>query len=407
LTAFQAFLAAGPGRTKSGAYAIGPWSRRNYRKFDWAEMRFRTTPSTPILTTESLNFELLKNCKKDPICSHEEPGGLRKRKRDYFPATWLALLTHLSLDYTNFWEEAKLTGADFIPSELSAVPAYGSIRFVTTLAMIFSQGYGRLAIDRESGLPRVRHTRFNLIFRQHSLLGTIGFFEIYGKMPFQYSGWHNEIHGRLLQAHGYMSIPELSRMNALEKSIIDEGQIFTSNLAESKKFASPLTNSVQQKCPHRNEEPQHACVKLLADRMVLHFTCFFKGPLSLLTAHVPDLDLLPLFYPHKKAKIRERLDTLLLRSRLWGCKSMAYCDILPNPLADIANDNVDLASTATLWAESIIRPDIDRLRLSGEAYELSLAYLKERSTQDREYNYTFIWDQRTLWFELKTIDLWL
>ncbi|KAI6768034.1 hypothetical protein HG530_006043 [Fusarium avenaceum] len=201
LTAFQAFLAAGPGRTKSGAYAIGPWSQRNYRKFDWAEMRFRTTSSTPILTVESLNFALLEDFKVDSFCSHQDPRGLRKGQEDYFPATWLAFLTHLSLDYTNFWKEVKLTGADFIPSEFSAVPAYGSIRFVATLAMILSRGLGRLNIDRESGLPRVRDTRFNLIFRQHPLLGAIGFFEIYGKMTSQRLGWHSEIHRRLLQAH--------------------------------------------------------------------------------------------------------------------------------------------------------------------------------------------------------------
>lgn len=96
LTAFQAFLTAGPGRTKSGAYAIGPWSRHNYRKFDWSEMRFRTVSSTPILTVESLS----NRSSESSISSHKESGGLRKRREDYFPATWLALLTQLSLDFT-------------------------------------------------------------------------------------------------------------------------------------------------------------------------------------------------------------------------------------------------------------------------------------------------------------------
>lgn len=340
LTAFQAFLAAGPGRTKSGAYAIGPWSRRNYRKFDWTEMRFRTTSSTPIPTAESLSFTLLEDFGRGSIGSHEDPGGLRKGQEDYFPATWLALLTHLSLDYTNLWEEVKLTGADFIPSEFSAVPAYGSIRSVATLAMILSRGLGRLTIDRESGLPRVRDTRFNLIFRQHPLLGAIGFFEIYGKMTSQRPGWHSEIQRRLLQAHGHMSIPTLGRNKDLEKINMETGQILTFNRFEGVRFNSLFTYRVQQKCPHRNEEPQPACLNLLDYLKGAYPDFFINGPLYLLMAYIPDQYHFPFVFPHKKAKLRERLDTLLLQSRFWGLKSMAHYGISPNLLADIANKDL-------------------------------------------------------------------
>lgn len=404
LTAFQAFLAAGPGRTKSGAYAIGPWSRRNYRKFDWAEMRFRTISSTPILTAESLDFMLVARCGQGYCRPHQDPGGLRKGKEDYFPATWLAFLTHLSLDYTNFWEQVKLTGADFIPSEFSAVPAYGSIRFVATLAMVFSRGFGRLTIDRESGLPRVRDTRFNLIFRQHPLLGAIGFFEIYGKMSSQHFDWHREIHGRLLQAHGHMSIPEFGCGNDLDNGMIETGQVFTFDTSGGRNIIRFFTDSVREKCPHRNEEPKPACLNLVDYLKGFHPDFFINGPLYLLIAHIPDL--LPSVFPHKKVKLREHLDNLLLQSRFWGCMSMTYCDILPNPLANIANGKHDLTITATAWAKSI-NPNIDELELRKEAYELSSSYLKESPTQYREYNYKFIRDQHTLRDELETIDLWL
>lgn len=406
LTAFQAFLAAGPGRTKSGAYAIGPWSRRNYRKFDWAEMRFRTTSSTPILTAESLNFRLLEAFKDGSIGSVQDPGGPGKGPEEYFPATWLALLTHLSLDYTGFWQEMKLTGADFIPSEFSAVPAYGSIRFVATLAMILSRGRSRLTIDRKSGLPSVRDPRFNLIFRQHPLLGVTGFFEIYGKMRSQHSGWQREMHGRLLQAHGHMSIPGSGHWNPRDKALIDFGRIFTFNPVE-RGGIEHFTDCVQQKCPHRNEEPKPACFNLLDHFKGFDLDFFVNGPLYLLLAYVPDRDSLPFFFPHKKAKLRERLDTLLIQSRFWGLRSMADCDTLSSPLANIANNKLDLASTATSWAKSKTGHDIDKLELDGEAYELSLTYLKERPTQDREYNEESKKYQHTLWSELETIDLWL
>jgi hypothetical protein len=404
LTAFQAFLTAGPGRTKSGAYAIGPWSRRNHRKFDWAEMRFRTISSTPILTFESLNFTLLEGFDQGSIRSDQDPGGLRKGQEDYFPATWLAFLTHLSLDYTNFWDEVKLTGADFIPSEFSAVPAYGSIRFITTLAMILSQGVGCLTIDRESGLPRVRDPRFNLIFRQHPLLGTIGFFEIYGKMASQCRGWHSELHMRLLQAHGHMSIPGLSRRSHLDMIAFDMGEMFTFNPFEYGGI-DLFTDCVEQKCPHRNEEPKPACLNLAHHLKDFEPDFVINGPLYLLIAHIPDLP--PFVFPQKKAKLRERLDTLLLQSRFWGCKSMAYGDISPNPLSNIADSELDLTRTATSWARLTIDPHIGELELGKEIYKLSSAYLKESPTQDREYNIKFTWAQETLQDEIETMDSWL
>ncbi|KIL95971.1 hypothetical protein FAVG1_00710 [Fusarium avenaceum] len=407
LTAFQAFLAAGPGRTKSGAYTIGPWSRRNYRKFDWTEMRFRTTSSTPILTAESLSFTLLENFGRGSIGSHEDPGGLRKGQEDYFPATWLALLTHLSLDYTNLWEEVKLTGADFIPSEFSAVPAYGSIRFVATLAMILSRGLGRLTIDRESGLPRVRDTRFNLIFRQHPLLGTIGFFEIYGNISSsQHSGWHSQIPRRLLQAHGHMCIPEFSRVDIEMKMMMERGGILTFGFLEGMNFVDRFTDSMQQKCPHRNEEPKPACLNLLDCLADFDPEFFLNSPLHLLMPCIPEPDLLPFVFPYKKTKLRERLDTLLLQSRFWGLTSMAYCDIPPHPLANMADSMLNLASSCTSWARSI-DPSIDELELHTDVYKRSSAYLKESPTQDREYNHGSYANQHVIRNELETIDVWL
>ncbi|KAF4454632.1 hypothetical protein F53441_2866 [Fusarium austroafricanum] len=260
LTAFQALLTAGSGRTKSGAYAIGPWSKRNHRKFDWAEMRCRTTSSTPILTVDLLNLNLLENPQEGSSCHNQDLKRFKKGQEDYFPATWLALLTHLSLDNTELWEVVKLTGADHIPSEFSAVPAYGSIGFVATLAMILSRGFGRLTIDQESGLPRVCDRRFNLIFRQHPLLGAIGFFEMYGKMASQDSGWHSKIHGRLLQAHdnvGNNKLHPTSTAISWAKSVIGP-DIDELELGEK---AYALCSTYLQKSPTQESEYKDECIK--------------------------------------------------------------------------------------------------------------------------------------------------
>ncbi|KAF4946694.1 hypothetical protein FGADI_10898 [Fusarium gaditjirri] len=402
LTAFQAFLTAGPGRTKSGAYAIGPWSRLNYRKFDWSEMRFRTVSSTPILTAMSLDFTLLEESDGNPISSHEKSGGLRKGQEDYFPATWLALLTHLSLDYTTVWGKVKLTGADFIPSEFSAVLAYGSMRFVAALAMILSQGYGRLTFDRESGLLRVRYTSFNLVFRQHPLLGVTGFFEIYGGI--RSLGWHRVIRRRLLEAHGQMNITNHDRVESLDGEFIDADKLLTFNDFEGGKFKIIFMKSVQQKCPHRNQKPEPACVNLLFYLNDYHSDFFTNGPISLLAARIPSAAFIPVVFPHKKAKLRERLDTLLLQSRSWGLKSLASCDMFPGALKNIANGRILMIDRANSWAKSKINPDINELELDEEAYERSSECLSESPTQDRKDDRI---DQNLLLNDLNSIDLWL
>ncbi|RTE72462.1 hypothetical protein BHE90_013123 [Fusarium euwallaceae] len=151
LTIGQGLLAAGPGRTKSGAYAIGPWSRLNYTKFDWVEMRYRTVSRTPVLfagTIMGWGWNELGHIRRLrtldlPLAKEqvrlEDPKHLKKRHDDYFPAKWLALLTAMGLDETVIWG-VKSTGADYIPSDFSTVPAYGSIRFVVILTIIYGRG---------------------------------------------------------------------------------------------------------------------------------------------------------------------------------------------------------------------------------------------------------------------------
>ncbi|RKL45843.1 hypothetical protein BFJ72_g3390 [Fusarium proliferatum] len=402
LTAFQAFLTAGPGRTKSGAYAIGPWSRHNYRRFDRSEMRFRTISSTPVLTVESL----LEGSSESSIRSHEESGVLRKHQEDYFPATWLALLTHLSLDYPEIWKQVKLTGADFIPSEFSAVPAYGSIRFVATLALILSRGFGRLTLDRESGLLRVRHTWFHLIFRQHPLMGTIGFFEIYGKVRSEQLISRREIRRQFFQAHGQMEIPGVDPREDQDNLLIEAGQLLTFNEMGDIMFNEGFTKSVQQKCLHRKEEPNPACLNFLDYLGRSHYDFYRQGPLFLLIADIPDDSFLPIIFPHKKARLRERLDTLLLQSRSWGLQSLALCDIFPYPLTNVANNSLHVTDTANSWAKSTIRPDIHELELNNGVYEASLLCLNESTTKDIVYKLSP--ETRSIVLkELKTIDSWL
>ena len=415
LTAFQAFLAAGPGRTKSGAYAIGPWSQLNRRKFDLAEMRFRTTSFTPILTFRSLNSRLLDEEFSDMIMD-QEPARHRKGLDDYFPGTWLALLSCLSLDNTRFWVESKLTGADFIPSELSAVPAYGSIRFFATLAMILSRGRSRLTIDQESGLPRVYCRSFNLTFRQHPLLGATGFFEMYDA-SFLRTMRHTKLYRRLIQAYGCMSISELRQDRTMGSAIrpaIRTTQAFTIDSFEDHDFMRSFAVHVRPQCPHDKQKPEPCFIvlrylknyysEMLRDQ---HSHLFNNGPLHLLIAPTADAYPLPHFFPHKKAKLRERLSTLLLQSRFWGITPRAHHDLSSIPPADDTHMRLQLANFALSWAKSNIDPGIYDLEFTEEAYKLCSAYLEQSSTQKAGYDDESKVQQRTLQQELMAIDQWL
>lgn len=140
----------------------------------WASTLHRLLPfiTRPIEDTISERT----NSSQDPPRS-----SLCKELHEYFPATWLALLTHLGVDRPEIWK-IRAIGADYIPSELPAAPAYGSIKDVTNLALIASSGPCRIDKDPKSPLLSMRSiggSGFGLTFRDHALLGIVGSFETF------------------------------------------------------------------------------------------------------------------------------------------------------------------------------------------------------------------------------------
>lgn len=55
-TVLQAIFAAGKGRRRTSHLAIGQWSQKTTRRWDWSEMNFHFTASTPILREASLSY---------------------------------------------------------------------------------------------------------------------------------------------------------------------------------------------------------------------------------------------------------------------------------------------------------------------------------------------------------------
>ncbi|KAF4469270.1 hypothetical protein FALBO_3833 [Fusarium albosuccineum] len=398
LAVLQAFLAAGPGRTKSGPYAIGPWSHLNDRKFDWADMRFRTISSTPVLTVDSLKDDLPGRSSTDVVNIEI----LRKGPGEYFPATWLAMLTILRLDNTDRWK-TRLTGADYIPAEFLAVPAYGSINFVTVMAVILSQGTARLTVDKDSGLPRVQARNFNLIFRNHPSLGGIGFFEMCGEMPPKHSISPNEIRIRLLNSQGHMDISENEPEPGEPKVGIKGGKQVRIRCSLSNFFA----NKVQQGSIHSIQEPELACYGLHEGRSEYQASLFEDGPLYLFLSYLPHPKLLPVFFPHKKAKFRERLDLLLLQSPFWLIEPSVRHQFFPNWQLEVTNPASYLAMAATSLANVETNSPTKPLKLEDEPFTLCSDYLADSAAFEYQSGEERLRIQQVLQKELSSIDVWL
>ncbi|KAM6508515.1 hypothetical protein FALCPG4_018355 [Fusarium falciforme] len=437
LTIGQALLAAGPGRLKSGAYAIGPWARLNVRRFDWLEMRFRTVSHTPVLIAQAImrphwgdqdgiqyrRQKYVLPDKTNHMSNYEASRQLKKPLEDYFPATWLALLTALGLDETGLWG-VKSTGADYIPAEFSAVPAYGSIRAVIIIGTILSEGCGRIAIDSETNLPRIQGNGFNLIFRQHHLLGAVGFFEMHDpkqatKNPFQ---WPNlrDIRNTLLQANGYMDILKAGRgetagdqqvimgMYANEAEWIDIDQVLSCKLID--KVQSTCTCDGKnahpyQLCCWQSPTPWPGCCKLIRDFGHWRPNLATNGPLYIVSADKPATS--PIIFPHKRANFRRRLNTLFLQSRFWALNNSAFLELSHDPIEKFVKDEKFLSQQAMSSVVEIAQRPIKELKLTEQAYALCSANVSGIPNTGSDSRRSSRLKQKILEAELETIDTWL
>ncbi|KAM5346962.1 hypothetical protein ACJ41O_009967 [Fusarium nematophilum] len=430
LTIVQTLLAAGPGRIKSGAYAIGPWARLNTRRLDWVEMRFLTTSYTPVLMESAMwnsEWETVAEPRVTPAGfrmindDSQDPETLKKGLASYFPATWLALLTSLGLDETSIWK-TKSTGADYIPSEFSTVPAYGSVGFIVTLAMILSDGEGRLFIDPESRLPMVQSGSFNLTFRQHPLLGAVGFFEMYDARAILVKRLDPlEIRNRVSHAYGYMDVlaergeqgtPDRQKymrwhtMGPRWNYIYEQWsrQVAEELLSECKCKDDEALPS-QRCCGPSLQDPWPCCCDFFEHCRGCCPDLGTDGPLYLLTADAPRSP--PLLFPHRKARLREKLDLLLLQSRFWTLKASGYLDLDPGPPNKFSKDERHLTEKALSPATKMLHGPAKWFRVGRQAYELCSAFVSGASIEHPDYRNDRQQRQIILQCEISSVDEWL
>lgn len=179
----QGFLAAGPGRHKCSKYAIGTWATLSKRKFDWSELRYRSIAQTPVIRIQNL-LDKMKPPRDgastrlewnedrfhpDLVFSKLQP--IKKETSDYFPATWLRLLTHAGLHHPELWE-TNPQGTDYLPSDLAAAPAYSTIADLIIVASITA---GRIQFNSTgqdiANKASIQGEYLDLNFRSHPLLG--------------------------------------------------------------------------------------------------------------------------------------------------------------------------------------------------------------------------------------------
>ncbi|KAH6952926.1 hypothetical protein DER45DRAFT_574564 [Fusarium avenaceum] len=238
----QGFLAAGPGRHKCSKYAIGAWARLSERQFDWSELRYRSIAQTPVIDVASLitnmtvNHGLVEWRKGDseywdidplfPKFKHDHKG-----ISDYFPATWLKLLTCTGLHHPELWCQ-RPQGTDYLPSDLAAAPAYST---VADLVIIASIAAGEIRFDR-SGQSTAHEASMqgeciDVNFRNHPLLG------MYGSIDQARMGRNYVCVGRRPKDNILFYLPEYRRPSAerlLHKIASSQGFLFA---------VQPLNNS--------------------------------------------------------------------------------------------------------------------------------------------------------------------
>jgi hypothetical protein len=219
MTIFLSVLAAGPGRLKASRTAIGLWERRKRLVPDWRELRLRTIASTPFLTREGIINALPGHNEKpqeketsttkvpfqfpkflqpaakikesDVEDMENEHSGKTVHQRSSKdvkklvkraktgsvlpPASWFYVLTRLGLENLDY--QLVPTLADYLPSDVQAVPAYGDVETICTLALLA----GGRTISLDGKYPRVTGPGLQLSFRDHPSLGTVAVFENYVK----------------------------------------------------------------------------------------------------------------------------------------------------------------------------------------------------------------------------------
>ncbi|KAL6401138.1 hypothetical protein AUP68_16863 [Ilyonectria robusta] len=198
ITIIQAVLAAGPARRKSNREAIGKWAKKTKWQWQWWDFGYLYVAQTPILSVENITASLEKREAttppqtavtrepQTPLATENETENEKDQRIQHQKGTgasWLNFLEMTGLADLELGDEAIITTvADYLPSDLVAVPAPIEVRLVFLLIALSQKPLWLL--EPESRCPSLTSPGFQFELRQHANMGLIGAFSSYKTMSF-------------------------------------------------------------------------------------------------------------------------------------------------------------------------------------------------------------------------------
>lgn len=208
----QAIFAAGNGRRRTNHLAIGKWNVETKRQWDWSEMNFRYTVTTPILHEEFLqsleDYDKMNHFSDKNTTGEAVQTGGRKfwatvksiasclHPNQYLSseshpnqsrqpsAAWLEFFKEVGLDEWDVkaWgTNTRKVVADYLPDDITAAPAYAQVGAIVAAAVM--AGIQKVDIDKQASrnYPILFGQGFQIDFRQHPALGVVGAYSRYDK----------------------------------------------------------------------------------------------------------------------------------------------------------------------------------------------------------------------------------
>lgn len=332
MTVVQMIVSSGPGRRRSDKQVIGRWASRKKTRLSWSEMRLLTIVPTPVLKIPSLRDSL--NAQQRATAAAPTTGRWRGRlskliqpTRKYLAmrseergfawgilasfnwwrrlvrmlpmadttqssrAKWLVQLDELDLEEFIFENgESEDNAADYLPDDLQAVPAYSEVG--CTVALAAASGISSLKVDPQSPYPLVIGKDFQLNFRDHPLLGSIGVFSRHGRREVWQGGRPSKEEVLLALHHAEGQVQSRAKGFVSSRQLYVNGHPFRPHC----------------KCGGNPEDLMCSSAALLHEK--------HKNVGWLLAAATPRR--VPAIFPSSSVKLRNVLTTFILQNQSWA-----------------------------------------------------------------------------------------
>ncbi|KAF5673550.1 hypothetical protein FCIRC_8013 [Fusarium circinatum] len=331
----QGFLAAGPGRHKCSKYAIGTWASLSKRKFDWSELRYRSTAQTPIIEVRDLLVKMEIQANDGHSVFQWRENGSRTRNLDPNIGTF------------------ERVGTDYLPSDLAAAPAYSTVADLISVASIAAgrirfNSIGQGTVSEAS----IQGDCMDINFRNHPLLGVYGAIDQARPDPFQ----NDRLFFKLAYSRGFLfSVQHLHVDLELSATWGMTGPLSAPHAMRN--FSETLINSIytsgcncgtpgaaQEDAARNHREVMFEWCQSRTSTAPLGFTWapdrfdLGEGDISILAAASPVTGINP--FPKKLAKIGDNFIFLVILSR-YCMKADASTD------EDMVDGGIPVGNTAS------------------------------------------------------------